>query len=634
MPRNNDAQNNNFDQYPIDSFPNQDDQYGPPPMAQGVSDDYVELPSKKNNKKFKADKTQQENPVEIKFEGWMLSKAPPQTVGQGLTWQRVGKRALPFDEAKLVSMVKAHRRRSKTTPIEDFRRLSSNQQGIINRIIADRKLRENHPNADWMLVDVQKEVDWKWTERQVKRLQIVLKRQDKLTAKAGIHSVPQGTGAYAFGEIVDLAEPARLPVEENNIPTKKEKKNGKKTKKYEDAGDVDVSNDPMVDVFPDGPHPPPRDPQPFPPQPEFQSDYQQPRFDNFGPDPFANQGPPPNAIPINVNLPPQQPQEHPFHPQPQHHDRPHPNQQQNFPDPRIPYENPFLPGPNVGGDYERLDTYDPFNPRDHRGRGQRTPSPSPRRHRRSHSRSRSRSRDDSRKRRDSKNKEARRLRKFENRMEEHLSKVDTMLADRLADLHVQNHHHNHSSDSSNYTGGDDDDVWSQSRHPLSSPPSTPPTSEPPRGSLHHRKTPRQQRYYHEPGARYDEGYEMQPGVSRPLRRKVPSRYQHRAAAGLQGYDDYSGGRPGFRRAETFDDYPHHHARYLHPHAERAPRMVTDFAEGYEEYFPGEEIGRQGRRRARGVDYTKQSARSRRPEFVAAERREGYGGAGRPRVYYD
>ncbi|KAK5129310.1 hypothetical protein LTR08_003614 [Meristemomyces frigidus] len=170
-------------------------------------------------------------PVEISFEGYMLHKAKP-SVDQKSSWSRVGKRDLPFDDKKLLALVKDHRLKTRTGPAADFSQLSSNQQGVVLRLIAQRKEEEQNPNADWVLVDTQKDGIWHFTRpMEVQKIQVILKRQDKSITKPGDRTLSSLPNTYQSYEIIDLSEPL-LPKK-----TGKSKSDGKRAQ-VDEASDV------------------------------------------------------------------------------------------------------------------------------------------------------------------------------------------------------------------------------------------------------------------------------------------------------------------------------------------------------------------------------------------------------------
>ena len=341
-------------------------------MASPFSDDgFMEIiddghgkSNNNNNKKInnnnynniKDNKKDDKTPVGDKYEGYMLERANPRGTGEKLSWSRVGKRALPFSEKKLYEIMRAHRKRSGKTSEEDFAALSSNQRGIIDRLILDRKLNEKNKNADWVLVDVQKDVSWKWRTVDVRKIQVIIKRYDKNQASGtGNHAAGGGKTSYQFGEIIDLSEPPEKKKDHNNNGKDGAKK-PRKPNNLDNLDNLDILGDPLGlggfgpppreqnhghghgpphghnqpmhnDLFAGQPMPPPPGPLPGPPPPPMHN------LNGFGPNtpiPFGpNHGPGPRMI------------EHPFQPNPEF----------AVPD---PYESPPMhgqefPHPHMGG---------------------------------------------------------------------------------------------------------------------------------------------------------------------------------------------------------------------------------------------------------------------------------------------
>lgn len=193
--------------------------------SRDVWDDYddQDIVPQKNKNKNKGNKKEDKTPVELKYEGYMLEKAEPKR-GEKYSWARIGKRALPFDDPKLVAIIKEHRKRTRKSPQHDFSQLTSNQAGVIDRLIADRKLYEKNKNADWVLADVQKFGKYHWTTVDVKKIQVILKRIDKNQIKSGEHTTKGSSKSYQWTEIIDLAEPLERKKNDNNKDGKKGKK--------------------------------------------------------------------------------------------------------------------------------------------------------------------------------------------------------------------------------------------------------------------------------------------------------------------------------------------------------------------------------------------------------------------------
>ncbi|KAK3113928.1 hypothetical protein LTR53_008295 [Teratosphaeriaceae sp. CCFEE 6253] len=176
--------------------------------------------NKKNNKSKPASNEQSY----VSYKGYNLKKADPRP-GQTSTWSRVGMRELPYDDQKLSAIVR--RQRTRSGPGCDFNDLSSNQQGVINRLLEQHNLFEKHSNASWVLADVQRWGVRHWATgrmTETKLIQVILKRQDQVPLKSTERRSAKPVSYYAFGEIIDLAEPLVLKKDKDGAGTKKSKK--------------------------------------------------------------------------------------------------------------------------------------------------------------------------------------------------------------------------------------------------------------------------------------------------------------------------------------------------------------------------------------------------------------------------
>lgn len=497
-------------------------------------------------------------PVEVRYEGYILQRAEP-LGDQKPTWARIGKRELPFDSQKLQALVKEHRLKTRSGPATDFTQLNANQQGVINRLIEERKQSERDLAADWILVDIQKMGIRHFTRpMEVKKIQIILKRQKKKDAKTGDRTVPGSANTFQSFEIIDLTEP---------LISQKAGKGKKSGKKQQDDGIMDVLDDSFglgmqglgqdtgysqgvsnthgqgnpQGHFQDQFHAPSHNQQPaFPPQQApFGGQVEMPQYPP----------PPPGAFPVEPQY--QQPVSPPF------------------------AGNPFMPNPELRqpGHFES-----PFPEHDHGGgRGQRrraraamrSPSPRPRR-----------------------SSSARKLKQLEGEVED--------LKDKMENWHV--------SSGSSAEGGDSVFSGPQSGRSFT-PPSTPPLSDAgrPRGSLHRRKSFDRRPEYRTQARdrRYsDEVAEVRPAYtaqSRGTRRvsETPRysserpRYSPDRSRYPQARPQYSLEKPRYRqertryvaeprlqRSITYDDYPV--GRAAEPrYAPRIQRRLTDYEEDHE-----------------------------------------------------
>ena len=493
------------------------DDYGRDPF-----DDYDAFERKpKNKKKNKDDKA----PVETRYEGYTLEKAQPRT-GENKSWARIGKRALPFDDKALLDMAKRHRQRTRTGPDQDFKLLSSNQQGVVNRLLEEQRRFEKQKNADWVLYDVQRFGKWHWTSMEVKKIQVILKRIDKnQQAKNGLSSSKNDTKTlYQDFEIIDLA------VDPN-------KKKDKKAKKSRSLDDLDPLDDPLG--LGQGMPMDPRDRGFDQHMPQGSRDH----FDAIpvppmGPPGAIPVGPPPGAIPIDQNGPNQFP---PFQ-------QPYPTSaRQSFHG-----MNPFQPNPDVASPVQFDQHMD----------GQPWPHP----HQGGMDRMRPRSQSGPRERRQSARRPSVDARKFR------------QLSDKVEDLNYKMSNWRMGSESSEY---DEDSIFSsppsdgQSFSPPSSPRSYFSEVKPRRGSLERRRssTSHDPRYHPRYRSHRYQDTEIEPAYSNypDGRRDNGPEYRRHSK------------RPSLHHSQTYDDYPVGRGaeqRYL-PAPPRPMRRLTEYGDNYD-----------------------------------------------------
>ena len=320
---------------------------------------------KKKNKGDKGDDKDTAKVFRAYYEGLTLERIKTGP-GESLSWQRCGRSKLPFGQEALVALVKKHRKETRAkTAGADFKRLSSDKQRIINRIIEEKQLDETSKTAEWTLVDVQQiQRPTGFMSSETLKLQVVIKRTDKGSDKNG--TANPGTHTYAASDVIDL-----------NVPLKKKDKSNKKGNKNSNSPNRMDPDDNQMNYVNGPMDPPPNHP---PPQEIYPGD------------PFAGQPmPPPPQAPMPP--PPQQQQPHPFNPYDPHLVDPYVNQPGSARD--FPNPNPFQPQPNVmvPGQFDQPQQQypHPHHPLNSRSR---TPS-RPRRPSHSHSRPRHYRRSDS-----------------------------------------------------------------------------------------------------------------------------------------------------------------------------------------------------------------------------------------------
>lgn len=278
--------------------------------------------SKKKNKKDKdisnSNGTQPSRPV---YEGCMLERLKPVT-GEKLSWRRCGRRWLPYTQDELVSVVKKYRKLTRTTSADpDFKRLSGDKQGIINRIIEEKRLYEKSKTAEWTLVHVEP-IERRGWSKEIVRLRIVIKRTDKGSDKNSYAAM--GTTSYPPDDVIDLS----IPLEKKKDKSKdKDKKNKRPIDPYDPLDDPVNTGYGLNDL-------PPRDDR-----------------HNYGPysDPHGQVDDLPDRPPPPAPIAPEW-----LPPPPQHN---------NTFDARAPY--PLDPHPNFAGGARDIPSHNPFYPQHH-----------------------------------------------------------------------------------------------------------------------------------------------------------------------------------------------------------------------------------------------------------------------------
>ena len=519
---------------------------------------------KKKDKKFSSSYDQ--TMVERILRGYVLEQIEPKA-GEKLDWHRVGKREMPFEQSKFVQMVKEHRKITKTTgPEENYQHLTSSQQGVVDRLIEEHRLGEHDTRAEWVLCDVQRFGTKRLGQKDIDKIRVILKRQDRKIGRPVGKIYKNATKDYAPYDIIDLTEPLYLADDART----KAKKGGKKK---------DADWDVPVEIFEvHNDNRPQQAREPFFPPPQMQPRQQDPYFPPPQMQPQAQE---PHWPPPQQQGPPYFPQD--FRPQPQPFPEPLPS---HFGPPHhaLPSAreyHPFEPNPEI----ENRGRYDADYT--HRPRSRHTTrSPAPRPH--------SLSRHDS----------TRRLKRVEQSSKRMEDKLD-FVADKMERWNLNTSSDNSDEGASVFSYEDaagGGGAWS-------TPPSSPPLSS--RGSLHRRKSIE----YRGPRHRSGSAEARRPARS-SSRREEERRY---VRAPLQ---------PPRRASVRYDDYPVREVaepRYL-PTALKQPRRLT----GYEENYPRAEFRevREENRRRQGRGYEgereREMAAGRRHERPGlSSRRESY-----------
>ncbi|OQO14780.1 hypothetical protein B0A48_00162 [Cryoendolithus antarcticus] len=530
-------------------------------------------------------------PVEIRHEGFVLTKITPPN-GEKPVWSKVGSRPIPLDDVRLEAMGRKHLQKSGVTAGTYFtKELSTEQQGIVDRLINQKTNRERETNVEWVLFDVAKidervKVNFFQDNIVTTKLRLIIRRQ---AVKSSNPKKPNTSTSYDYGEIIDLSVPLNA-----NLGKKDGKKDNVNKKKQSDLDD-----DLLASIMYDTPPAKSNKKKNNNHQHQFQDDL-------YGTDPFSGHGNQHNNRQDNFahhgdafggqnfNQQPyaQQPlQGDPFAHVPgaipvddyaRHHNVP----------PAVPMPpplNPFQPEVGAQAQYDAYgaNAYEPYGP------ARITTRP------RSQSRLRQEELD-----REDERRRSRSRRRREDARDRRLSKDLRKVRNDLAEVKDKVEGWNAGSGSSEGSGFRDD-IWTPPRSPRYSSPATSPdrNGRRPAGSLHRRQSGdkgyrRDQKYYKD---RRGHHYEVTPGGG----------YRDDRDRGRRLSDYSPQQRPRLIHAATHDDYPAQ-PRYT------PARRLTDYAEGIYEADFG--------RGDRGVDYL-------RAEPKRASRAFEYEGPGRRNSMY-
>lgn len=266
---------------------------------------------KNSNGKNKNDKN---DIFEARYEGFVLEKAEP-LVGEKPSWARVGRRSMPFDDAKLAAIARKHRALTGVGPAKAFAALSSSQQGVVDRLVDEYRANEKNKDAEWVLEYVKPTVEKDFWKRAIRctKISVIIRRKQR--AGTGKTTQGQGTRNYAADEIIDLANP---------LPKKNDKKGNKGNKGNKNNNpqdwlldfDDNVGGGPIRDPFVElGRHPNNVDVPPNGPHHGVHHDgkhggHHDGHHNNHQHHPVDQFGPPPGAIPAGPFPGPQIPHPH------------------------------------------------------------------------------------------------------------------------------------------------------------------------------------------------------------------------------------------------------------------------------------------------------------------------------------
>jgi hypothetical protein len=183
-------------------------------------------------KDFDNEATKEEKPVvrmNPSFEGYMFTVLDATRPGETASWVRSRKTQIPVSSRELYSKAVAHERKSGLGLSGQFQTLGTNQQAIVNRLVAEKNAAEKEPNATWTLFGVRKNYEEHRTTFKIWRvnneIRVILKRSDK--TKDVVPNLPGSKNSFSEidkANIVDLREPI-VKKDNDTAPKEKEKNN-------------------------------------------------------------------------------------------------------------------------------------------------------------------------------------------------------------------------------------------------------------------------------------------------------------------------------------------------------------------------------------------------------------------------
>ena len=174
-------------------------------------------------------------PVVSQYEGWMIAVLDKLQPGETPSWSKSQKTQLPFSTQELRDVATEQEKRNGNLS-QQFRKLCTNQQQIVNRLIAEKNVEEQQANAEWNLLCVKKLHTEQRTAFRTYRInngmQVIMHRQEK--PKEVAESIQQEVAAAEDENIIDLSKPVKLPKKETSPKADKDgekKVKGDKKKK-------------------------------------------------------------------------------------------------------------------------------------------------------------------------------------------------------------------------------------------------------------------------------------------------------------------------------------------------------------------------------------------------------------------
>ena len=124
--------------------------------------------------------------VPTRFEGVTLRKDPMPPTGIEPSWSRVKETPMAASNDELIKTVN---KRGKDNVQKDLKNLKSDKQRMqIDDLLEERRTLERHPNAEWVIVNVEEErgPGKRANETETKAIHVIMKRQQKAKPKSSI----------------------------------------------------------------------------------------------------------------------------------------------------------------------------------------------------------------------------------------------------------------------------------------------------------------------------------------------------------------------------------------------------------------------------------------------------------------
>jgi len=154
-------------------------------------------------------------PVVSQYEGWMVAVLDKVQPGETPSWSKSRKTLLPFSTQELHDLATDQEKRSGSLS-HQFQKLNTNQQQIVNRLVAEKNAEEQQTNAEWVLLCVKRlhtELKTAFRTYRINNgMQVIMLRQEK--PKEVAKPIPQKAVPVEDENIIDLSKPVKLPEKE------------------------------------------------------------------------------------------------------------------------------------------------------------------------------------------------------------------------------------------------------------------------------------------------------------------------------------------------------------------------------------------------------------------------------------